>query len=385
MKVLDQYVSPHASVYHADCVEGVAGLPACSVDFIVFSPPFSGRGRDLFVYSCDQRDAGNSKGDGVFEEHMGFLAPSLFRALKPGRMMAVHCMDIQLSLTHHGVIGFFDFPGQLVRTYEAAGFIYYGRITIWKDPVVAEQRTHARNLGHGLMCQDSAMASIGLPDYILLMRKPGVNEEPIAHVPPDPLAVKDDAGKPRHWQQWASPAWAMPGDDQSHIMRALYAAIVRGDAERASDLARVAAAMKHVDEEWGMPLHSMVWATANGVYAGDGFVDYESPRAGNPDARGIDQGDTLNFRAAREHDDERHICPLQVGVVKRLLSLYTNPRDIVLTPFMGIGTEVAVAVEMGRRGVGFELKGSYYRQAVEHVKRVEPGASGQQIALAGVT
>ncbi len=113
----------------------------------------------------------------------------------------------------------------------------------------------------------------------------------------------------------------------------------------------------------------------------DGFVDYGNVRAGNPDKRGIDPGDTLNFRAAREHEDERHISALQRGVVRRLIDLYTNKGDVVFTPFMGIGTEVVVAIEMGRRGVGFELKPSYYRQAVEHVKRVEPGATGQQLGL----
>lgn len=337
IKVLDQYISEHANVYHADCVEGVRGLPSSSVHFVVFSPPFSGRGRDLFVYSASDRDVGNSKGDGVFEEHMGFLAPELFRCLKPGRVCAIHCMDIQLTETHHGVIGFFDFPGQLVRTYEAAGFIYYGRVTIWKDPVIAQQRSNARNLGHHLMVDDSTMSSVGLPDYILIMRKPGTNEAPVKH-DGDALAAKDDAGKPRHWQQVASPVWAMP------------------------------------------TLPEMVWATSNGVYV-DGFVNYESPRAGNPDKRGIDQGDTLNFRAAREHNDERHVCPLQCGVVDRLLDLYTNAGDIVLTPFMGIGTEVARAVAKRRRGIGFELKPSYFRQAVEHIKRVEPGASGQQTSL----
>lgn len=338
-KVLDQYISDHANLYHADCIEGIRALPSSSIDFAGFSPPFSGRGRDLFVYSADDRDVGNSKGDGVFEEHMSFLAPELHRVLKPGRMCAIHCMDIGLTMTHHGVIGFFDFPGQLVRTYEAAGFIYCGRITIWKDPVIAEQRSHARNLGHHLMVEDSTMSSVGLPDYILLMRRAGKNEVPVKHEATDPLAIKDDSGKPRHWQQVASPVWSPVG--------------------KASD----------------------VWATSNGVYEGDSFVDYESPRAGNPDKRGIDQSDTLNFRAAREHADERHVCPTQVGVVRRLLELYTNPGEVVISPFLGIGTDVAVAVEMGRRGVGFELKASYFRQSVEHVKRVEPGAKGQQLDI----
>lgn len=334
-KVLDQYLSPHVNAYHADCVEGVRALPANCADVSIFSPPFSGRGRDLYVYSASDRDVGNSRGDGVFEEHMSFLAPAIYRALKPGRMCAIHCMDIQLSLTHHGVIGFFDFPGQLVRTYEAAGFIYYGRITIWKDPVIAEQRSHARNLVHHLMCDDSAMSSVGLPDYVLLMRKPGTNEVPIKHTD-DALARKNDDGKPDHWQQVASPVWA--------------------------------------------PMPDLVWATANGVHW-DGFVNYESPRQGNPDKRGIVQTDTLNVRSAKAEEDERHICPLQLGVYDRLLDLYTNPGEVLLEPFGGIGSGAYVAIKKGRRAVTFELKPEYYKQLVANVRSVEPGASGQQLDL----
>jgi hypothetical protein len=335
VNVLDQYLSPHVNAYHADCIEGVRALPANCADVAIFSPPFSGRGRDLFVYSASDRDIGNNRGDDVFEEHMAFLAPAIFRALKPGRMCAIHCMDIQLSLTHHGVIGFFDFPGQLVRTYEAAGFIYYGRITIWKDPVIAEQRTHARNLVHHLMCADSAMSSVGLPDYVLLMRKPGENAAPIRHTD-DALGTKGDDGKPAHWQQVASPVWEPPGD--------------------------------------------LVWATSNGLHA-DGFAVYESPRTGNPDKRGIEQGDTLNVRSAKAEDDERHICPLQLGVYERLLSLYTNPGEVLLEPFGGIGSGAFTAIKMGRRAVTFELKPEYYKQLVANVRSVEPGASGQQTSL----
>lgn len=337
MNILDKYTSPHAAIYHGDCIEGIQGIPNSSIDFSVFSPPFSAGGRDLFVYSASDRDLGNSGKEGVFEEHMGFLAKELFRVMKPGRMVAIHCMDIAMTLGHHGEIGFFDFPGDLRQVYSDAGFIYSGRITIWKDPVIAQERTHARQLVHHEMVKDSSMSGVGCPDYILLMRKRGVNAEPIAHVD-DAFSAKNDAGKPEHWQRVASPVWAMP------------------------------------------PHPDMVWATSNGLWK-DGFVDYEDPRAGNPDKRGIDHGDTLNFRAAREHDDERHLCPLQRGVVKRLLDLYTNKGDVVLTPFLGVGTEVVCAVETGRRGVGFELKPSYYRQAVAHVKRVEPGATGQQTSL----
>ncbi len=221
------------------------------------------------------------------------------------------------------------------------------------------------------------MSGVGCPDYIPLMRKPGVNAEPIAHVG-DALATKNDAGKPEQWQRHASPVWAMPESDLDGCLRRLANAIRAGNDPEASDVAGDIA--RRYGKADTMPAIDLVWATANGLWK-DGFVDYEDPRMGNPDRRGIDQGDTLNYRAAREHDDERHVCPLQKGVVHRLLDLYTNPNDIVFTPFLGIGTEAVCAIEKGRRGVGCELKPSYFKQAVLHVKRVEPGSSGQQLDL----
>ncbi len=337
--VKNQYLSQHVNAYHGDTVEVCAALPANSVDHIAFSPPFSMGGRDLFVYSASDRDVGNSREDGVFQTHLGFLAPSLYRALKPGRVMAVHCMDIQATITHQGYIGAMDFPGELVRVFQRAGFIYGARITIWKDPEVAEQRTHARTLGHHLMCDDSSMSAVGLPDYVLLMRKPGANEVPIKH-DGDPLATKDDDGKPRHWQQWASPVWYPPSD--------------------------------------------LVWATRNGVHF-DGFAKFESPRQGNPDKLGVLQGDTLNGesgkRAASGPDDTRHMCPLQLPVYDRLLDLYTKQGEILLEPFGGIGSGAFVAVKKGRRCVTAELNDRYFEQLVKNVRSVEPGAAGQQTSL----
>lgn len=445
-KIIDQYVSPFAACYHADTIEGHAGLPDNSIDFSVFSPPFEG----LFVYSASERDFGNSRGSSQFSEHIGFLAREQFRTLKPGRIVAIHCMELPTTLEHHGYIGFVDFPARLREVYEKAGFIMHcPYITIWKDPEVQANRTYARQLTWGEMVKDSAMSGCGTPDRILIMRKPGRNEVPVVHlsaeqfvglrwfagerelpepsktitedlmrltvvsvdrtvsplgaqilagrIGDDPLAERDDAGKPRHWQRWASPVWSMTYDPEQDawnaldaenvadistdaLMRALRHAINCGVTDRSEFIAGILASRASAASYAGQPFHDFVWATANGLWF-DGFVDYESPRAGNPDKRGIDQGDTLNFRAAREHEDERHICPLQIQVVDRLIDLYTNPGDIVLTPFGGIGTEAVCAIKKQRRAVLFELKGSYFRQAVEHVKRVEPGAKGQQLGL----
>lgn len=405
VKVIDQYLSPHASIYHADTCDAIRGLPDNCADVSIFSPPFA----SLYTYSASDRDLGNSKGENQFAEHLAFIAREMFRVMRPGRLVCMHCMDLPTTLVHHGYIGFIDFPAQLREVYERAGFIYHSRITIWKDPEVAANRTYARQLTHGEMVKDSSMSGVGAPDYIIVMRKPGKNEVPIEHEG-DALAAKDDAGKPRYWQRWASPVWGWPAAEQARLPKGTYLAgqvslkgeeypevyafteigevhiwtgvetgwvlVTQSDARNRA----LEAALRRTSGVDMQPLPSPVWSTSNGLWS-DGFVDYESPRNGNPDRRGIDQGDTLNFRAARENADERHICPLQVGVVKRLLELYSKKGETLVTPFMGIGTEVAVAIAEERKGIGFELKASYFRQAVEHVKRVEPGAAGQQTSL----
>lgn len=387
--VLDKYLSDWANIYNADTCEAIRHIPDASIDFSCFSPPFEG----LFTYSASDRDLGNTHGGKQFSDHLAFIAREQFRTMKPGRIVALHCMDLPTTLTHHGYVGFIDFPARLREVYEKAGFIYHcPKVTIWKDPEVQANRTYARQLTYGEMIKDSAMSGIGTPDYILLMRKPGKNEEPIAHSG-DALEKRNDNGKPEHWQRVASPVWGLPGalpsfdeyEDQNSetLWRMLAEAISCNRSEAAKRIAEKLAIDYERSNGLVMPpFPSFVWATANGLWL-DGFVDYEGPRAGNSDKRGIDQGDTLNFRAAREEQDERHICPLQTGVVDRLLDLYTNPGDVVLTPFLGIGTEVVQAIKKGRKGVGFELKGSYFRQAVAHIKAVEPGAVGQQLSLLG--
>lgn len=387
--VLDKYLSDWANIYHADTCEVIRHLPANSIDFSVFSPPFEG----LFVYSASDRDLGNTHGGKEFADHLAFIAREMFRIMKPGRHVAIHCMDLPTTLAHHGYIGFIDFPARLREVYERAGFIYHcPKITIWKDPEVQANRTYARQLTYGEMIKDSSMSGVGTPDYILIMRKPGDNEEPIKH-DGDALAKLNDGGKPEHWQRVASPVWGFPDalpktdeyidrdDAQDEVLWALLTRAIT--ASRATEARYIAEALANRFERGKslyQPFPPFVWATANGVWK-DGFVDYESPRAGNHDKRGIDQSDTLNYRSAREHDDERHICPLQTQVVDRLLDLYTKPGEILFTPFLGIGTEVVRAVAKGRRGVGSELKASYYKQAVAHVKAVEPGAKGQQLTL----
>lgn len=268
--------------YHGDSCEVLRGLPDDSVGFSVYSPPFA----SLFTYSASERDMGNCQSDAEFFEHFSWLMPEMFRVLKPGRNMSVHCMDLPTSKARDGYIGLRDFPGELIRAAESAGWIWHSKATIWKDPVTSMQRTKALGLLHKQLLKDSAMSRMGIPDYVLTFRKPGTNAEPVAHTKDEfPVSV---------WQKWASPVW----DD-------------------------------------------------------------------------IDQSDTLNFRAARADDDERHICPLQLEVIRRCIHLWSNPGDTVLTPFGGIGSEGYVAVQEGRKAVLVELKESYFAQLCKNMRDAE--------------
>ena len=287
MDCVNKYIGNGCALYNGDSVELIKAFPDESMHFEVYSPPFS----SLYTYSNSDRDLGNSKTDEQFFEHFHFLTTELFRILKPGRIMAVHCMNLPTSKERDGFIGIKDFRGELIREFQSVGFIYHAEVCIWKNPVTAMQRTKALGLLHKQIKKDSCMSRMGIPDYVVIMRKPGDNPERVTHT--------NDTYPVSEWQNVASPIWEYD--------------------------------------------HSPVWWDIN-------------------------QSDTLNVRMARDGRDERHICPLQLPVIERLLKLYTNPSDIVFTPFLGIGSEVYQAILMGRRGVGIELKKSYFDCAVENVK-----------------
>lgn len=287
MDCVNKYIGNGCALYNGDSIELIKAFPDESMHFEIYSPPFS----SLYTYSNSDRDLGNSKTDEQFFEHFHFLTTELFRILKPGRIMAVHCMNLPTSKERDGFIGIKDFRGELIREFQSVGFIYHAEVCIWKNPVTAMQRTKALGLLHKQIKKDSCMSRMGIPDYVVIMRKPGDNPERVAHT--------NDTYPVSEWQNVASPIWEYD--------------------------------------------HSPVWWDIN-------------------------QSDTLNVRMARDGRDERHICPLQLPVIERLLKLYTNPNDIVFTPFLGIGSEVYQAILMGRRGVGIELKKSYFDCAVENVK-----------------
>jgi DNA modification methylase len=266
------------AMYNGDCIEILSAFPDDSIDFSIYSPPFS----SLYSYSNSIHDMGNSRGDDDFFRHYSFLIQQHMRTMKPGRLVAVHCMNLPTSKSNDGFIGLRDFRGNIIREFQKAGFIYHSEICIWKCPVVAVTRTHALGLLHKTIKKDSSMSRVGIPDYVVVFRKPGANIEPITHT-----SEEFPVGE---WQKVASPIW----------------------------------------------------------------MD-------------IKQTKVLKYRDAKEDDDTRHICPLQLEVIERCLKLWSNPGDLVLSPFAGIGSEGAVSLAMGRRFIGMELKTAYYDVAVNNL------------------
>ncbi len=306
--ILDQKLTNNFSAYNGDCVEGVAQLPDNSVDYSIFSPPF----QSLYTYSASDRDMGNCTSKETFFDHFGHLIAELFRVTKPGRLLSFHCMNLPTSKTHHGYIGIEDFRGDLIRAFQSKGFIYHAEACIWKDPVTAMQRTKAIGLLHKQIVKDSCMSRQGVPDYLVTMRKPGVNPNPVI------------------------------GEFNEYF----------GDGTQGIGFPTGTATRYSIE----------VWQR----YASPVWMD-------------INPCDTLQFRSAREQNDERHICPLQLQVIERGLALWSNPGDVVLSPFMGIGSEGYVSIEHGRKFIGFELKASYFKQAVANLKAAESKRNEQDL------
>lgn len=312
MDVINQIVTDKYALYHGDCVEVVSGINDDSVDFSIFSPPFA----SLYTYSNSDRDMGNCNNDDEFFSQFSYLVEQLYRVLRPGRLIAIHCMNLPTSKQNDGFIGIKDFRGDLIRLFQKYGFIYHSEVCIWKDPVVAMQRTKALGLLHKTIKKDSAMSRQGIPDYLVVVRKPGENTKPIE-------------GEFTHFV----------GDE---LMNAFI--------ERERHDGRVA---QFPDKDRG--------ATSIDVWQ----------RYASPVWHDINQTNTLNFKEGRDSDDERHICPLQLDVVERAMQLWSMEGDVVLTPFLGIGTEAYQAVSMGRKAIGVELKESYFNLAVRNVQQAE--------------
>ena len=301
-------------LYLGDCIEVSKTLPDESMDYAIFSPPFA----SLFTYSDSERDMGNTKNDEEFFTHFGFMIAELYRLMAPGRLMSVHCMNLPMTITSHGVIGMRDFRGEIIRAFTRHGFIFHSEVCIWKDPLVQAVRTKMLPLAHKQICKDSTRCGQGFPDYLVMMRKPGENQKPVSRKRgfenyiggmPEPTRMKTDnprTNKYSHevWQRYASPVWF-----------------------------------------------------------------------------DIRQTKTLNERLAREDRDERHMCPLQLDTINRCIELWTASGDTVFSPFAGIGSELYCAIQMGRKAIGIELKESYYNEAVRNLENVENGAQENLFGL----
>lgn len=265
-------------LHNADCVDLASEIETNSIDYTIFSPPFS----SLYTYSNSDRDMGNSRSTDEFFTHFKFLVDQMYRITRPGRLLSFHCMNLPTSKVNDGYIGIRDFRGDLIRLFEESNWIYHSEVVIWKNPVTAMQRTKALGLLHKTIRKDSSMSRQGIPDYLVTMRKPGVNDKPIAHTHDEfPVDL---------WQKYASPVW----------------------------------------------------------------MD-------------INPSNTLQFKEAREEDDERHICPLQLDVIERAIELWTAKGDLVFSPFTGIGSEGYMALKMDRFFIGSELKKSYYELALRNL------------------
>lgn len=262
-----------------DSCERLAELDDNSVDLAVYSPPFA----SLFTYSPSERDLGNNPDHPTFQQHYRFIVEHLLRVIKPGRMCVVHCQQTAMQKWKDGYVGLHDFRGDLIRTHTDTGWIYYGEVTIDKDPQAQAIRTKATTLMFVTLNRDSSNSRPALADYLLIFRKPGDNETP----------VKPDCDNDT-WIQWARPIWY-----------------------------------------------------------------------------GIRETNTLNTAVAKENEDERHICPLQLDLIERCVRLWSNPGETVLSPFAGIGSEGYEAVLHGRRFVGIELKPTYWQTAIRNLTEAE--------------
>lgn len=304
MAVNDQVITSKYAIYLGDCVEGMMALPDASIHLSIYSPPFCG----LYQYSSNERDLSNCKDYKEFFEMYEFVVKELARITMPGRISYVHCMDIPKS--NSGTDALIDFPGDIVRLHQANGWEYAGRRFIWKEPLAVRLRTMQKNLAHASLVADSADCGVASADFLLTFRRIGENPLPIGH----PVGMLEYAGERE-----------VPHELHSY----------RGWTGKQTE---------NRYSHW-------IWRN----YASSCWDD-------------IRIGRVLPFKAARDKDDEKHVHPLQLDVIERCVQLSSNIGEKVLTPFMGVGSEVYMPVMLGRKGIGFELKQSYFNQAKRNVE-----------------
>ncbi len=305
MAVIDQEVTERYAIYNGDCVEVLATLPAASVHASVYSPPFCG----LYHYSSSERDLSNARSYDEFFAHYEYVVGEIGRVTMPGRVTAVHCMDVPRNGANAGA-GLADFPGDIIRLHERLGFRYACRYHVWKEPMEVRNRTMARGLAHRQVVEDSTLCDVASADYLLMFRKDGANPVAVAH----PTGLQSYAG-----------SRLMPAENLKY----------KGWKGKQT---------QNKYSHW-------IWRQYASAFWDDVRLDRVLPSG-----------------QAKEHEDERHMHPLQLDVIERCVVLWTNPGETVLTPFMGVGSEVYGALINGRKAMGVELKSSYYRHAVKNVR-----------------
>lgn len=317
MTTKDQVITPDYAIYASDCMEVLPTLPTESVDLSIYSPPFAG----LYNYSSSERDFSNCESREQFLQHYDYMVAEIARVTKPGRITAVHCTDV-----FDNACRLWDFPHEIIKIHEKHGFQYRNRITIWKEPLKVRMRTMVKSLMHKLIVEDSTQCFTAMPDYVLILTKKGDNEVPVVH--------------PQGLTRYYGAVPVLPNMVQAYNN----ANKTEFTAEQLWEHLKVTFA-DHADPKTNKLSHYIWQRYASSVW---------------DDVR-IDN--VLPFRDSREEDDEKHVHPLQLDVIDRLVELYSNPGEIVLTPFMGVGSEVYSPVSLGRKAIGVELKDEYFKQA----------------------
>jgi DNA modification methylase len=328
MAITTQEITDRYALYNGDCIEVMQSLPDNRVDMSVYSPPFCG----LYNYSSSENDLSNCKSYTEFFEHYRFVVKEINRLTKPGRITAVHCMDIpgsgngptaRMGCGANAGTGLIDFPGDIIRLHEECGFSFSARYAIWKEPLGVRLRTMAKGLAHAQIVEDSSRCDVASADYLLMFRKKGENTIPIAH----PTGLHSYAGSrsiPHELFEWKGHAGKQTENRFSH---------------------------------W-------IWRQYASAFWDDVRIDRVLP-----------------YKESKDVDDERHCHPLQLDVIERACVLWSNPDEVVLTPFMGVGSEVYGAVLNGRKAIGVELKETYFRQAVRNLASVDDKSEQELIKL----
>lgn len=317
MAITEQLVSDQYALYHGDCLEVMPMLPDGTIHLSVYSPPFAG----LYHYSSSERDLSNCRDYDEFFTHYEFVVQELYRLTMPGRITAVHCMDVPTSNT--GLDALMDFPGDIIRLHKRVGFDYIARYHVWKEPLTVRNRTMTKALAHKSIVEDSSRCTVASADYLLVFRKHGKNPVPITH----PNGLMEYAGA-----------------------REIPAELLRWKGYKGNQI-------ENRYSHW-------IWRQYASAFWDDVRLDRVLP-----------------FKESRDEEDEKHVHPLQLDVIERCLQLWSGPGENVLTPFMGVGSEVYGAVQSGRRGIGIELKASYFRQAVKNVQAASQEAEATQEGL----